>query len=57
MQKNKRKRTELQEMKTAPGLQRRTLSLEGGLSGGEEPGTWTELKKRGEDEITAGKNM
>lgn len=57
MQKKKRKRTELQEMKTAPGLQRRTLSLEGGLSGGEEPGTWTELKKRGEDEITAGKNM
>lgn len=35
MQKNKRKRTELQEMKTAPGLQRRTLSLEGGLSWGE----------------------
>lgn len=35
MQKNKRKRTELQEMKTAPGLQRRTLSLEGrGLSEG-----------------------
>lgn len=34
MQKNKRKRTELQEMKTTPGLQRRTLSLEGGLSVG-----------------------